>query len=324
MTDRRFDVLIIGIGALANLFAARFVLAGASVSMLGTWPEGITAINGRGIRLVDSEGGEQFIPVTATDNPAECAGARFALVLVKAWQTERAARQLAQCLADDGIALSLQNGLGNREALIDALGAGRVELGSTTAGATLLGPGHVRPGGEGVISLGANPALGPLIQFFEQANFPTQIVPDVDALIWGKLAVNAAINPLTALLGASNGELLNRPEARQLMFAAAREVAAVAAARGVALPFDDPAAVAEDVARRTAQNRSSMLQDVARGAPTEIDAICGAVVRAGEKFGIPTPVNHTLWLLVKALIGDGRPMAEKPDHRGTESMEFPQ
>ncbi len=311
MTNRRFDVLVVGTGALANLFAARLSLAGASVTLLGTWPEGIAAINEHGIRLTDSENGEISIPARATADPAECAGVRLALVLVKAWQTERAAHQLAMCLSDDGIALSLQNGLGNREILSSTLGESRVELGSTTTGATLLGPGHVRPGGEGVISLGANPALGPLIQLLEQANYSIKLAPDVDALTWGKLAVNAAINPLTALLGVPNGELLQRPAARALMTSIAREVKAVATARGVSLPFVDPAVAAETVARRTSQNRSSMLQDVQRGAPTEIDAICGAVAQAGDEAGIPTPVNRTLWLLVKALTDDQRRATEE-------------
>jgi 2-dehydropantoate 2-reductase len=91
------------------------------------------------------------------------------------------------------------------------------------------------------------------------------------------------------------------------MVAAAAEVEQVAAAKGVRLPFDDVGKSAQEVARRTAANRSSMLQDVSRGAPTEIDAICGAVVRAGGSVDVPTPVNHSLWLLVKALVYDSRP-----------------
>jgi 2-dehydropantoate 2-reductase len=119
--------------------------------------------------------------------------------------------------------------------------------------------------------------------------------------VWGKLAINAAINPLTALLQVPNGELLERPTAQALMGSAAAEVAAVAAARGVQLPYADPPAAAQEVARRTAANYSSMLRDIQRGAPTEIDAICGAIVRAGEQAQVPTPVNRTLWQLVKAL-----------------------
>jgi 2-dehydropantoate 2-reductase len=135
----------------------------------------------------------------------------------------------------------------------------------------------------------------------EQADFTVATVADLEALVWGKLAINAAINPLTALLRMPNGELLSSPTTRDLMGRAAREVAAVAAARGITLPYPDPAAAAEDVATRTATNSSSMLQDVRRGALTEIDAICGAVVAAGAEVGVRTPINQILWQLVKSL-----------------------
>jgi 2-dehydropantoate 2-reductase len=103
------------------------------------------------------------------------------------------------------------------------------------------------------------------------------------------------------LLRVPNGALLESVEARQIMGEAAREVAAVAAAQGITLPFADPAARAEEVARLTAANLSSMLQDTGRGAPTEIDSICGAVMREGNKLGVDTPVNALLYRLIKAL-----------------------
>jgi len=106
---------------------------------------------------------------------------------------------------------------------------------------------------------------------------------------------------LTALLRVKNGELLERPFAREVLKALARETAQIARAEHINLPFDDPIAKAEDVALKTAANTSSMLQDVLRGAPTEIDAICGAVVRTAEKNRIGAPVNWTCWQLVKAL-----------------------
>jgi 2-dehydropantoate 2-reductase len=118
-------------------------------------------------------------------------------------------------------------------------------------------------------------------------------------LVWGKLAVNAGINPLTAILGVPNGELLNRIYAKALMIAAAEEVAAVAEAHGVRMPYDDPGGAVIRVAHRTASNRSSMLQDMERGAPTEIDAINGAVVREGDRLGVATVVNRILWTLVR-------------------------
>jgi 2-dehydropantoate 2-reductase len=98
-----------------------------------------------------------------------------------------------------------------------------------------------------------------------------------------------------------NGELLERPSAREMMGRLALEAAQVAQAENITLPFADPIAAAEDVARKTAANRSSMLQDVLRGARTEIDAICGAVVKTAQKHGVDTPANEICWKLVSAL-----------------------
>jgi 2-dehydropantoate 2-reductase len=295
------NILIVGTGALGTLFAARLAASGANVTLLGTWKNAIEAFNREGARLLQPDGSGTQFPVRATDDPLTCEGADLAIVLVKAWQTERAARQLEKCLPEHGLAVTLQNGLGNREILSARLGAGRVALGVTTTGATLLGPGLARIGGEGVISLEAHPRSRELSGLLRGAGFRVEIVRDTNALVWGKLVINTAINPLTALLRIPNGALLERPGARLVMAALARETAAVATAQGVPLPFTDPVSKAEDVARQTAANRSSMLQDVKRGAPTEIDAICGAVVRAGEERGVQAPVNWTMWRLVSAL-----------------------
>jgi 2-dehydropantoate 2-reductase len=294
-------ILIVGTGALATLFAARLVQAGNHITMLGTWKAGLEALQEDGARLVDSEGREYLYRVHATSDPHECSGIRHALVLVKAWQTERVAGQLKECLPHDGLAVTLQNGLGNREALARSLGMSRVALGTTTTGATLLGPGLAKAGGEGEISIERHPALGPLEEALKAANFHVNVVEDAQSLIWGKLVINAAINPLTALLRIPNGDLLARPSARELMGALARETGRVAGAKKIDLPFSDPVAAAEEVARKTAANHSSMLQDVLRRAPTEIDAICGAVVKIGGRHHVETPVNWACWKLVQAI-----------------------
>jgi 2-dehydropantoate 2-reductase len=294
-------ILIIGTGALATLFAARLSQAGANITMLGTWKNGLDALRENGARLIDADGMIRSYPVQVTHEPGHYRGAHFALVLVKAWQTERAAGQLTNCLADDGLALTLQNGLGNYETLSRSLGESRVALGVTTTGATLLGPGLARLGGEGVVSIGKHPRLAPLDEWLRSAGFKVQLVEDARSLAWGKLVINAAINPLTALLRVPNGQLLERPAARTVMATLAREAATVAGAQGVHLPYKDPVSAAEDVLRKTAANQSSMLQDVKRGAPTEIDSICGAVVQKGQQSGVSTPVNWAVWNLVRAV-----------------------
>ena len=300
-------LLIVGTGAMACLFGARLAPY-ARVTLLGTWPDGLRALQQDGIRL-DQNGRTQPVRVRATSRVADCRGASQALVLVKSWQTARAAQQLAECLAPQGVALTLQNGLGNLETLQSELGAERAALGVTTVGATLLGPGWARTGGDGPTHLAAHPRLEPLAALLQEAGFEVQPAEDLQGLVWGKLAINAGINPLTALLEVPNGELLVRPGARELMRAAALETAAVAAARGLRLPYPDAADRVEEVAQRTASNVSSMLQDIRRGAPTEIDAINGAIVREGERAEVPTPLNWTLWNLVRAKVNGARPTA---------------
>ena len=297
------NILIVGTGALATLFAARLSQAGHSITMLGRWKAGLDALRKDGARLVDAQGNEHRHQVHATDDPRECVGARHALVLVKAWQTERAAGQLQECLAEDGLVVTLQNGLGNRETLAQSLGLSRVALGTTTTGATLLGPGLARAGGEGIISIERNQALGPVEAALKSATFNVHIVEDAQSLVWGKLVINTAINPLTALLRIPNGKLLERASAREMMRALANETAQVAEAEKIRLPFADPIRAAEEVARKTSANHSSMLQDVLRDAPTEIDAICGAVVKTAQKHEIDTPANWACWQLVRALAG---------------------
>lgn len=285
---------------MACLFGARLA-EHASVTLLGAWPEGLAALES-GIRLVEGDGGDRVVNVKATSNPAHCQDAKLALVLVKSWQTTRAANQLAQCLAPDGLALTLQNGLGNIEILQNILGKERAALGVTTTGATLLGPGEVRPGGSGPTHLAPHAGLEPMMDLLRQSGFEVDLHDDLQSLVWGKLAVNAGINPLTALLDVPNGALLDYPATRLVMVAAAEETADVARAQGISLPYADASFQIMDVARRTAENTSSMRADLQRGAPTEVDAINGAVVEHGQSLGVETPVNWTLWRLIQARV----------------------
>jgi 2-dehydropantoate 2-reductase len=295
--ESRIHVTIVGTGAMACLFGAQLASV-AQITLTGSWVEGIAALRTSGIRVEDSQESKEVtvaaIPWGDATKPAD-----LVIVLVKAWQTEEVARHLQRLLKPEGTALTLQNGLGN----LEALGPGAT-LGVTYQGAALLGPGHVQPGGSGATWIAAPEWI---VQLFRHAGMPAERgdPEQLDGLLWGKLVVNCAINPLTALLRIRNGELLDRPDTQILMEQAARECAAVASARGITLPFPDPVEKVREVARQTAVNRSSMLQDVMRGAPTECDAINGAVVRWGEHLGVPTPVNETLYRLVRAIAARG-------------------
>lgn len=287
-------VLIVGSGALATLFANRLSRAGNPVTLLGSWAPALEALNQQGARVREADGRWTTAAVRAVSQTEEAGGFQYALVLVKAWQTSRAAQQLAECLIPEGVALGLQNGLGNREILAAAIGSPRVALGATTTGAALLEPGAVQYGGSGAVQVQRHARLAPLLVKLRQAGFEVRESADLQGLLWGKLVINAAINPLTALHAVPNGALLEDPQLRKILRRTAEETAQVAGALGIRLPFDNPAEAAEAVARRTAANRSSMLQDLQRGAPTEIEAISGEIVRQAEALGLKVPHNQAL------------------------------
>ncbi len=287
------------------LFGGALARAGHRVTLVDPDPATVAALTTRGVRWWQGERWED-IPVGATREPAAAGPADLALVLVKAPHTAAAAAGLPALLAPEAPALTLQNGLGGGEVLAACLGADRVLVGVTAQGATLLGPGEARHGGRGETVLGpcrgVSPAAEGVAQLLDGALGPARAVADPWPLVWRKLAINCAINPLAALTGALNGELPVRPEAVALMAAAVGEVVAVA--RGAGIDLGDPEALVRavlGVARATGANRASMGQDVDRGRPTEIDFINGAVVREGRRCGIPTPVNQTLAQLVKTL-----------------------
>jgi 2-dehydropantoate 2-reductase len=296
-------ITVFGIGAMGCLFGARLSQQ-AEVTLVGHWPDQIRALQIGRLRLVHPDRKDELVAIRAVSRAEEAGPADIALILTKSSGTARAAESAAQVLSPDGLAITLQNGLGNLEIIAGQVGEDRAALGVTTMGAAITGPGVIRLGGSGPTYLACRPPLEQRVRDFAdlltRCGFEVQCVDDVSSLVWGKLAVNAAINPLAAILRVTNGTLAQVEWTLAIMQAAAREVEAVAAAQGIRLPFD-AAAEAEAVAGRTALNRASMLQDVLRGVETEIEAICGAVMRAGEEVGISTPANTLLYRMVKAV-----------------------
>lgn len=301
-------ITIVGIGALGSLFAARLNPV-ADVTLYGHWPAQLRALQ-KGLTLVDPQGNRRHVEVTVQNDPAQIPPAPAAFVLVKSYQTRAAVAELEQLLQPDGIAVTLQNGLGNVEQISSVVGPKRAVLGSTSEGANIPRPGVVRHAGHGLTYLGRPPGgdevlLQSLAGVLREAQFQVKISDDLDRIVWGKLAVNAAINPLTALLKVPNGFLAENKLAREVAEQAASEVARVATARGIPILAKDAAAQAVSVARATANNRSSMLQDVLNGRPTEIEAITAAVLRFGRRMGVETPANECLYALVKELNRSG-------------------
>ncbi len=311
---------VVGIGALGCLLGA-YLSDVADVTLIGHWPEQVAAISRSGLSVENPDGRVTHHTLTITDAPASVGQVDVALVVVKSRQTLDAAHTVAGILKPDGLAITLQNGLNNCDTLRGVLGHSRVTLGVTSQGATVLGVAQIRHAGHGPTHFGRDPLLGraqleilpEVVTIFNRAGLESYLVDETDGLVWGKLAVNAAINPLTALLRVPNGFLMAHEALVEIMIRAALEVAAVAEAQGIVLPFADAAERAQSVARATATNRSSMLQDVERGAPTEVEAICGAVARIAHELNIPTPLNVRLCRLVRQVEGGQPPLVAQGD-----------
>lgn len=300
MSDR---IVILGSGAMGSLYGGLLAAAGYPVTLVDPWKDHMDAVSEDGL-FIEGVSGERVVRMRAVTDPRDAGKADLVIVFVKATVTKEAMEGADCLLGPDTAVLTLQNGLGNAEKLVAAAGEGRVLAGITGHGCTTLGPGRIRHAGTGDTVIGeldgrSTPRLTHIASMLEKSGFSVKTSSNVMGKIWAKLLVNVGINALTAITGLKNGRLLDFPELNDLLYRAVTEAMAVAKAMGIRVESDDPVAYAREVARLTAANRSSMLQDVTAGRQTEIDVINGAIVKEGEKLGIPTPVNLCLTGLIR-------------------------
>lgn len=314
------SVVVLGAGAVGSVFGARLVAAGHTVLLVGR-PVHVDAIRARGL-IVEGVRPGTFHPEVATTLPT---GARADAVLltVKSFDLEAAATELGRALAPTPTAI-LGNGLGLEGVVLRslrAIGWGTPEAvvvrAVHTVPATLLGPGTVRAAGEGEIVFpepgsggSAAAAVQALLELFRTAGFSVRTSSAFDLELWRKAAVNAAINPVTALRQVPNGALGSGParrEAEQLL----AEAVEVARASGTDLRLDVAGTDLDRVIRATAANRSSMLQDVDRGRPTEVDAISGEILRRGQALGLRLPATAAAIERLRRRLA-GRPPSAQP------------
>jgi len=284
---------VIGPGAMGCLFAARLAKSGAKVYLVDYRQDRAERLEKGGITVDTADG-------TLTERPAVTGhvptGLDLIIVLTKAYSTA------ALRFPPETPVLTLQNGLGNVETLCSVLGSARVLVGATSEAATLLREGHVRHAAPGVTSLGAwtSCPTGLAAEILEKADFDVNVTNAPGQLIWEKVAINAGINPLSAILNVPNGQLLELTEIRQLMRDLVVEAAKVASTEGYRFEHS-LVEIAEQVCRDTADNISSMLQDTRAGRQTEIDAISGEILRRAQVASLPTPRTRVVYQLVRGL-----------------------
>lgn len=307
-------IVVIGPGALGCLLAASITLRpdiggenACQVWLLDHDATRATELNKKGI-LLEKDGRQRHCPVRATANPAEIGYAEIGLLCVKSKDVQAGLNKTVSFLRRDSLLIALQNGISHLPLLESSNIEADIAAGVTAQGANLLGPSHVRHAGEGITRIGLirhrNPEaftrLTEAAALLNDSGIATATVPDIVEYIWAKLFINAGINALTALHSCPNGRLLDSEETRKQLTAAVREAEAVARAKGITVT-GDPVAETIKICRATAANISSMLQDVRKKRPTEINAINGAIVAEARNLGIPTPTNEILIRQIKEL-----------------------
>lgn len=296
-------VAILGAGAMGCLYGGMLAEAGNEVVLVDIWKDHVDTVNRDGLKIERAGVTRVVKNIRGVTDAADAGEVDLVLVFVKADMTSRAAQGAKSLIGASSAVLTLQNGLGNAEALCAVFGTSRVTAGTTGHGSTMLAPGHIRHAGEGETIIGEldgniSERIEVLASLFENAGISTKISENVVGLIWTKLLVNVGINALTAVTDLKNGRLLDFAETDGLLAAAVEEARAVAKAKGILLETEDPVGHTRAIARKTADNRSSMLQDILAKRQTEISVINGAVAAEGERLGVPVPVNRVLTSLV--------------------------
>ena len=298
------NVIVLGAGAVGSLFGAKLARSGHTVTLVGRAAH-VAAVRDHGLVVRNEH--EEIVRLSAEVELRPGTKAEAALVTVKSFDLAAAMQELAEAISAPVPTLMPQNGIGIEVRAEAALRKGGwhdpkpwMVRAVHSVPVTWLEPGVVREAGTGEILLALPHGRGPsddCIRLFEQllrgAGFQVRLSPEFDRDVWRKLLVNAAINPLTAVRRVVNGALLEG-EAHRTALALLGEACTAARAAGFDFTEDEAVREFERVARATAQNRSSMLQDLDRGRPTEIDAISGELLRVAARHGLSLPATRAI------------------------------
>ncbi len=299
------QVVVVGGGAMGGAFAAAIAESGRTTTIVDVSPEVLSAVARDGLRITTADG-ERTVPITATDDAASIGPADIVLIFVKAAHTRSAAGMLAPLMGPDTVVVSLQNGWGNADILAEVVPAAQLAVGVTYHSATVVEPGHVRHTGRGPTFVGpyrdGDSLAGAqrVAAVLQAAGLDVTATTAVKTEIWKKLVLNAATLPTSSLTGSVTGRL-GGPGLLEVIDELARETVRVARAQGYDIDETERIERIHAVIANGGAGRSSMLQDVQAERLTEIDTICGAVVRAADGHSLAVPLNRAMVGLVHAL-----------------------
>jgi 2-dehydropantoate 2-reductase len=294
-------IAVVGAGAVGGYFGGMFARAGAPTVFIGR-KHFAAAVNSKGLVLDKSEGLER-IRARATVEMSAIRDCSLILFCVKANDTLATAAQIAQFVRPDATVVCLQNGVDNANQVYAAANVIAVPAVVYVA-VSVPEAGRVKHLARGDLIIGPlSERTTELAELFVHAGIPCRISDNIEGELWLKLLCNCALNAISALGRARYGEIAQNADAKRLMEQIVDEVLAVAHAAGVELPGvvdrESGMAAAMEIATQMADAFSSTAQDLDRGRETEIDALNGFIARRGAELGVPVPVNHALFTLVK-------------------------
>ena len=302
-------IIVLGAGAMGSLFGGTLARGGLAVTLVDVRADHVDAVNAHGLRI-QGYGGERTVRVRAVTCAGELPRADIVLVQTKAPDTAVAVESVRRVFGPQTVAISFQNGLGNEEVIGGIVGPEHVLAGLTAQGATRVGPGVVHNYGDlptyvGELAGGSSARAERIAKGFTAAGLPTHASADIRRDMWKKLLGNVGLSPTSAITNLTSVEIMAVPELREVVLGAVDEAAAVGAVEGIDLDADEVRSVllklVDPSGGGTGQSKSSACTDIANRRRTEVDWINGAIVRLGEKHGIPTPINRTLVGAVKGL-----------------------
>lgn len=286
---------MLGAGAIGSLYGAK--LASANDVTLVARAKHAAAINANGLRVEGLE--SRTVPIRATTALEKIGPNALILVTTKVSDTAAVLAPIAPLVRDDTTIVSLQNGLDSEKIARRALGPRGIVLRAITQfGAIFKAPGVIQFMARGYTLLEKHERSGQIAAVLNAAGLDCRISPDISRDVWHKLVINCVVNPITAILGCEVGEIAN-PQLDPLKELVIAECLAVAANQGVVLAGDFQQEISDFF--RPSHNIASMLQDLRRERPTEIDYLNGAVVLLGAQNNVDCPVNAALAAIIKAM-----------------------
>ena len=295
-------IYMIGAGAMGGVYGGLLTRAGYDVTLIDLREDHIGKIRSEGI-TIEGVRGTHVIRLPAQSSHAGLPPGDLAIIFTDSNSTSDAARAAKALLKPDGFALTLQNGIGNVEALVEELGRERVIAGVSMNSAANPAAGRSAYTNVGMTSIGEldgrdTVRIRQVAAMLNKAEIPTEIIPDPLNWIWGKFVLNCGVNALSAITGLRSGEVYRTPEVSALQDRVIDEIMAVVERKNLQLPDKDPRKKIKDHCR-IRYNKPSMMQHIEQGRRTEIDALNGALVREAKALGIATPYNEAVVAVVK-------------------------